>query len=91
MTAFRPSHLSLDPPERGSARLRWHVYDDYRTPYSYAPAGKVSGTLRFVSGDDRHYAGAEPVELEGAPGYSIVVDDEPVENAALVIQLHPAP
>lgn len=77
--------------ERGGRRLSWATYDQYPTYYAFAGPGWFRGTLRFVAGDGRKYASSESIELGEAPGYTIVIDDEAIPDAALVIALAALP
>jgi len=88
--AFNPSALSLGSA-RGQVAVKWRVSDHERTAYAYAGKGTASGLLRFVSGDERKYVASEPLELTGAPGYTLVVDAQPMDDAVVVIALHAEP
>lgn len=89
--AFKPSRLAFTPQGlRDTQALRFITYDKSPTPYKYAGPGKFSASISFVAGNGDSFAGSEPVTLTGRAGFTVVVDDVPVDRAAAVVPLNKA-
>lgn len=88
--SFNPSRLRVELVGSGPARSTpsplFTTYDENRTSYKYVGEGPLAAELTFSSGSGQRYAG-DPVEVSGAPGYTVVVDDESVADAAAVVTL----
>ncbi len=66
------------------------VYGELPAPFSkYDAAGLALGSLRFVDLAGAEHTAEGPFNLSGSFGYTIYVDEAPVDGAAQAIQLMP--
>lgn len=87
--AFRPSRLVLDVRgARETRSVRFATYDEGHTLYQHAGSGELSAAISFVAASGKRYVGTEPVTVGGTPGFTVVVDEAPVDRAAAVVPLN---
>ncbi len=88
--SFAPSILSVNlAGERNAAR--WEVYDENTTGWLYAGSEAFAATIDFVDRSGRRFASSELFDLGGFPGYTVVVDEQPITGASKIISLEEAP
>lgn len=86
-STFEPAVLTLElSGQRGLTTFS--VYNENPTQYFLAGPGAFSTPLAFVDRHGKRFTSTAPVSVSGAPGFTVVVSEDAVSGATVVVPLH---